>query len=70
MVDIVEAADLREEAGKGLVVAGSIVDGTGPVVGPLDHGARLQAVRTHLVDVIAIRARVRGRPVAEREEVL
>lgn len=70
MVDIVEAPDLREEASKGLVVAGAIVDGASPVVSPLDHGARLQAVRTHLVDMIAVRARIRGRPVAEREEVL
>lgn len=70
VMDVVETSNLGEESGKGFIVAGPVRDGAGPVVGPLDHRARLQSVRAHLVDVAAVCAGLGLGPVAEREQVL
>lgn len=43
---IIESTNLREEAGKGLIVVLAEVDGARPVVAPLDHGARSQPIRS------------------------
>lgn len=64
---IVQPSDLREESS---ISTGSVVDRSRPIVRPFDHRARFQAVRAHLVDVIAVGARIRLRPVAEREQIL
>jgi len=44
VMNIVQSSDLRKESGKCLVVMLAIVDGTGPVVSPFNHGARGQSV--------------------------
>lgn len=69
VMHVVETADLREEAGVGFIVVASVVDGTCPVVSPFDHGAGLEAVRSHFVDVVTA-AGLHHRPVAEGEQVL
>lgn len=66
---IVKAPDLREETGERLVVAAPEVDRSRPIVAPLDHRARLQAIRTHLVDVATDAVRDLW-PVAERQQIL
>lgn len=43
-MDIVQSSDLREETGECFVVMLAIVDGPGPVVAPLDHGAGGQSI--------------------------
>lgn len=69
VMDVVQPADLGEEPGERLVVLLTEADRARPVVAPLDHRARLQPVRAHLVDVVRV-ARQDLRPVAEREHVL
>lgn len=69
VMHIVQTSDLREEPGKRCVIAASEVNRTRPVIAPLDHGARLQAIRTHFVDIVA-GAIGDQRPVAERQQVL
>lgn len=51
VMHVVKSTNLREESGKGFVVVFTEVDSTCPVVAPLDHGARCQAVRAanHMV---------------------
>jgi len=52
MFDVVKVSDLRKGAEKRfrvLVVAKA--DGLGPVVAPLDHGARLEVITSKLVKV-------------------
>lgn len=70
VMDIVQSSDLREEPSKGLVIGGPVVNRPCPVISPLDHSTGLQAVRAHLINVIAVRARQWLWPVAERQEVL
>lgn len=69
VMHIVQATDLREEPSKCFVVVLAIVDGPRPVVAPLDHGARLQSVRTDLVNVLVL-PQCQLWPVAERQQVL
>lgn len=61
--------DLREESCIGLIIVAAVVDGSGPVVAPLDHGARFKHVRTNFVQVASSTGNDR-RPVAEGELVL
>lgn len=70
VMDIVQSSDLREEPSKGLVIGRPVVNRPCPVISPLDHSTGLQAVRAHLINVIAIRARQWLWPVAEGQEVL
>lgn len=51
MMNIVQSTDLRKEAGECFVIRLTEIDGTRPIVAPFDHRARLQTVRTHLVNV-------------------
>lgn len=44
VMHVIESTNLGEESSKGFVVVFTEVDGTCPVVAPLDHGARCQAV--------------------------
>lgn len=69
VMDIVQSADLREETGVGLVVVFTEVDGAGPVVSPFNHGAGLQSIRSHLINVVAW-SRIWDWPVAEVQQVL
>ena len=68
-MDVVQATNLREETSVGFVVVASVVDGACPVVAPLDHGARFQTIRAHLVDIRAI-TRLHHWPVAEGQQIL
>lgn len=71
VMHIVQPSDLAEESRvRRVVVPRTVADRTRPIVGPLDHRARLQAIRTHLVDVAALRAGNRLRPITEREQIL
>jgi len=69
VMNVVQAPDLREETGIGFVLVLPKVDCTRPVVAPFDHGAWLEAIRTHLVDVVSL-TRLQNWPVAETEQVL
>lgn len=42
VMHVIETAHLREEASERLIVALAEGDSSGPVVAPLDHGARLE----------------------------
>lgn len=66
---IVQSTDLREKSGERFVVAAPEVNCARPIVAPLDHRARLQAVRTHLVDVTALAVRNQW-PIAKRQQIL
>lgn len=66
---VVQPTDLREKSRVSLVVVAAEIYRARPVVSPLNHRARLQAIRAHLVDVAAV-AWLHDRPVAEREQVL
>jgi hypothetical protein len=57
-------ANLREESCIGLVVVAAVVDGSGPVVTPLDHSARFEHVRTNFVQVVS-GSGCNSRPVTE-----
>ena len=59
-------ANLREESCIGLVVVAAVVDGSGPVVTPLDHRARFEHVRTNFVQVVS-GSGCNSRPVTEGE---
>lgn len=69
MMHIVESSDLREEPSERLIVLPPIVDRSRPIVTPLDHRARLQPIRAHLVNMTALPVR-NQRPVAERQHIL
>lgn len=68
-MDVVKPANLGEKAGERFLVVLAEVDGPGPVVAPLDHGARLQGVGPYLIQVVRV-ARHYLRPVAELQQVL
>lgn len=69
MMHIIEPSDLRKESGKRFIVALTEFDGTSPIVAPLNHCARLQAIRSHLVNVTAHSI---GNlwPITERQQIL
>lgn len=69
VVNVVQTANLREESSVGFVVVASEGDGTCPVVAPFNHGAGLETVRAHFVDVVALTS-CHDWPVAEGEQVL
>jgi len=69
MMNIIESADLRKESSKGFIVVPAVVDGSSPVISPLYHGARLEAVATNFIEIVAL-AGNDGRPVTEGEQVL
>lgn len=69
MMDVVQAADLREETRERLVVLAPEMNRSRPIVAPFDHRARFQSVRTYFVYVFRI-SQCYFRPVTKREEVL
>jgi hypothetical protein len=67
MVNIVESSNLGEETSKRLIL--SEVNGTGPIVPPLDHGSGFQNITPNFVNVISL-TWFGHRPVAEGKHEL
>lgn len=69
MMNIVQSTNLGKECCKWLVIAAPVVDGTCPVVSPLNHGARFQAVAPYLIQVVPFPC-LNGWPVAKCQQIL
>lgn len=69
VMDVVKSTDLREETAVSLMALLSVVDRTSPIVAPLNHRARLQSVRSHFIDVVAL-SWFNQWPIAERQQIL